>query len=103
MTAPEACLLMITNISNLVHTTRFWNNLHQVRSKSIEVYKLQHYVIKLVSDLRQVGGFLRILRLSSTNKTDHHDITEVLLKVAFNTIKQKQKQTDYVGGISLRA
>ena len=21
-------------ISNLVHTTRFWNNLHQVRSKS---------------------------------------------------------------------
>ena len=58
-----------------------------------EVYKLQHYVIKLVSDLRQVGGFLRILRLSSTNKTDHHDITEVLLKVAFNTIKQKQKQT----------
>ena len=23
-----------------------------------------------------------------TNKTDHHDITEILLKVAFNTIKQ---------------
>jgi hypothetical protein len=27
-----------------------------------EVYKLQHYVIKFVSDLRQVGGFLRVLR-----------------------------------------
>jgi hypothetical protein len=26
--------------------------------------------------------------LSSTNKTDHHDITEILLKVALNTIKQ---------------
>ena len=26
--------------------------------------------------------------VSSTNKTDHHDITEVLLKVALNTIKQ---------------
>jgi hypothetical protein len=25
---------------------------------------------------------------SSTNKTDHHDITEILLKVALNTIKQ---------------
>ena len=25
--------------------------------------------------------------VSSTNKTDHHDITELLLKVALNTIK----------------
>jgi hypothetical protein len=25
---------------------------------------------------------------NSTNKTDHHDITEILLKVALNTIKQ---------------
>jgi hypothetical protein len=29
--------------------------------------------------------------VSSTNKTDHHDITEILLKVALNTIKQKNK------------
>ena len=28
--------------------------------------------------------------LSSTNKTDRHDITEILLKVAWNTIKQTQ-------------
>jgi hypothetical protein len=27
-----------------------------------EVYLIQHYVIKFVSDLRQVGGFLRVLR-----------------------------------------
>jgi len=27
-----------------------------------EVYTIQHYVIKFVSDLRQVGGFLRFLR-----------------------------------------
>jgi hypothetical protein len=33
----------------------------------------QHYVIKFVSDLRQVGG---------------HDITEILLRVALNTINQ---------------
>jgi len=31
------------------------------------VYSIQYYVIKFVSDLRQVGGFLRIL--SFTNKT----------------------------------
>jgi hypothetical protein len=28
---------------------------------------------------------------SSTNKTDHHDITEILLNVAPNTIKQTNK------------
>jgi hypothetical protein len=30
--------------------------------------------------------------VSSPNKTDHHDITEILLKVALNTIKQTNKQ-----------
>ena len=29
-----------------------------------------------------------ISQVSSTNKTDRHDITELLLKVALNTIKQ---------------
>jgi hypothetical protein len=27
-----------------------------------EVYSIQHYVIKFVSDLQQVGGFLRVLQ-----------------------------------------
>jgi hypothetical protein len=39
-------------------------------------------VIKFVSDLWQVGGFLEGHPVSSTNKTDRHDITEILLKVA---------------------
>ena len=38
-----------------------------------EVYSMQHYVIKHVSDLRQVGGFLQF---PPTNLTDDHDITE---------------------------
>jgi hypothetical protein len=29
--------------------------------------------------------------VSSTNKTNHHNITEILLKVALNTIKQTIK------------
>jgi hypothetical protein len=41
-----------------------------------------------VSALRQVGGFLRFSPVFSTNKTDCHDITEILLKVALNTINQ---------------
>ena len=27
-----------------------------------KVYSMQHYVIKFVSDLRQIGGFLLVLR-----------------------------------------
>ena len=71
------------------------------------VFSIQHYVIKFVSDLWQVGGFLyttlcdKVCQwlvtgrwfspahpVSSTNKTDRHDITEILLKVALNTISQ---------------
>ena len=40
-----------------------------------------------VSDWRQVGGFLQV-PVSPTNKTDRHDITEILLKVALNTTNQ---------------
>jgi hypothetical protein len=54
---------------------------------------VQHSVIKFVSDLRQVDGFLRGPPVSSTNETDRHDITEILLKVALNTIKQTNKYT----------
>jgi hypothetical protein len=39
-----------------------------------EVYWIQHYVIKFVSD---------------TNKNDRHNITEILLKVALSTINQQ--------------
>jgi hypothetical protein len=31
--------------------------------------------------------------VSSTNKTDRHDITEILFKVALSTIKQTNKHT----------
>jgi hypothetical protein len=46
--------------------------------------------MKFVSGLRQVW-FSPDLPVSSTNKTDHHDIAEILLKVALNTIKQTNK------------
>jgi len=49
------------------------------------MYLILHYMIKFVSDLRQVGGFFPCTPVSSTNKTDHHDITEIVLKVALNT------------------
>jgi len=50
-----------------------------------DVYSIQHYVIKSVSDLRQVGGTPGTL-VSATNKTDRRYMTEKLLKVVLNTI-----------------
>jgi hypothetical protein len=42
--------------------------------------------VKFVSDLRQVSGFLRVLRFPQPIKlTAMIDITEILLKVALNT------------------
>ena len=46
-----------------------------------EVDSIQHYVMKFVRDLRQV------------NETDRHNITEILLKVALNTINQPTQPT----------
>jgi hypothetical protein len=40
-----------------------------------DVYSIQHYVTKF--------GSAPGTPVSSTNKTDHHDITEILLKVFF--------------------
>jgi hypothetical protein len=41
-----------------------------------KVYLIQHYVIKFVSNLQQVGGFLWVL-----NKIDSHNKIAILLKV----------------------
>jgi hypothetical protein len=47
-----------------------------------EVYSIQHYVIKFFSNLWFSSG----TPVSSINKADRHDITEILLTVALNTI-----------------
>jgi hypothetical protein len=57
-----------------------------------EVYSIQYYVIKFVIYLRQVGGFLRF---PPPIKLTRHDIAEILLKVALNTINQT-KPTYYL-------
>jgi hypothetical protein len=42
-----------------------------------DVYSIQQYVITFVSDLRHGGT-----PFSTTNKTDHHDITVLVVEVA---------------------
>jgi hypothetical protein len=49
-------------------------------------WDLQQYVIKFVSYLQQVCGFLRVPRLPPPIKTDRHDITEILLNI-FNEVQ----------------
>jgi len=58
-------------------------NIVSSNPRSDEVYSIQHYVIKFVSDLRRFSPGSPV---SFTNKTDHHDLTEILLKVASNTL-----------------
>ena len=43
-----------------VHIT---TNVVSSKTPHCEVYSIQHYVIKFISDLRQVGDFLEVLRL----------------------------------------
>ena len=49
-----------------------------------EVYSIQHYVINFVSDLQQFGDFCRVPWFCPPIKMTF--ITEILLKVALNTI-----------------
>ena len=55
-----------------------------------ELYLIQHYVIKFVTDLREVGGFLRVLQFPPPI----HDIPEILLKVALSTITPTNEGTN---------
>ena len=50
-----------------------------------EIYSIQQYVIKIVSDLLQDGSFLRVFQFPTPNKTDRTDRAEILLKVTLNT------------------
>ena len=51
-----------------------------------EVYSIQHYLIKFVSDLLHITYFLRVLRFPPRIK----------LKVALNTIKQPTNSITYL-------
>jgi hypothetical protein len=70
--------IILTNLLN-------WKK-YSLHAFKFVYFSIQNNVIKFVNDLRQVGGFSPGTKVSSTNKTDCHDITEILLKVALNTI-----------------
>ena len=62
-----------------------YNKRCEFESRSCKVYSIQHYLKKLVSELRQDRLSPGTL-VSSTNKTDRNGIAEILLIVLLNTI-----------------
>jgi hypothetical protein len=58
----------------------------EFESCSREVYSIQYYVIKFCQWPAPDLWFCLGIPVFSTNKTDDNDITEILLKVALNTI-----------------
>ena len=57
-------------------------------------YSIQYYVIKFVQQLAAGQWFSPGTPVSSINKNDHHDITEILLKVVLNTINPPPSSID---------
>ena len=73
---------------NVFHNTHAFKDQFYTK-KYLKIYEWNiKYIsasLKFINDLRQVGGFLRVLSYLH-NKTDRHDIAEICLKVALNTI-----------------
>jgi hypothetical protein len=76
---------MVVGIITTYAISAYQHECCEFEQRSGEVYSIQQYVIKFV--LLAVGLWFRPGTLaSSINKTDSHDVTEILLKVASNTI-----------------
>ena len=56
-----------------------------------QVYSMQLYVIKFVSDLRRVNGFFRVLQFPPPIK-----LTDILLKGALSTINHLPQQPSFI-------
>ena len=69
-----------------IQTVPIATNVVSLNSAHGKVYSMQNYVINFVSDIRQVGGVLQVLLFPTLIETDHHDMAELLLKVALITI-----------------
>ena len=78
-------LLICQNIIDIT-----WTNCKNNLKRNKYIYVLHIYYKHLATG----QWFSTGTPVSSTNKTDRHDTSEILLKVALNTIKQTNKQTN---------
>jgi len=79
---------MVDIPTQYIYLVRGTTNVVSLDPADGKVYSIQHYVIKFeVCQWLAAGQWSSpCTSVSSINKTDHHDITEILLKVALNTI-----------------
>ena len=76
-----------------IWTKMVYNSIPPISTKQT----IQHYVCDKVCHWLPTGQwFTPSTPISSTSKTDCHNITEILLKVELNTIKPKQNQRLYL-------
>jgi hypothetical protein len=62
----------------------------------VELLVLKKILLSELQPTLYIGWFSLGTPVSSTNKTDRHDIAEILLKVALNTIIQTNKQSTLI-------
>ena len=81
----------MTVVAVIVYTTTYAISAYHhwcCEFESLSGLGVQHYMITFVLSLATGRWFSLGAPVSSTNKTDRHDITDILLKVALNTIKE---------------
>ena len=80
---------MVEGFSTTCSTVSITTKVVSSNSVHGEVYSIQHYVIMFVIEFATDRWFSMVSMgspVSAINKTDRHDITEILLKVALITI-----------------
>ena len=63
-------IIWLLDLQLPVQSVPITTNIVSSNSVHCEVYSIQHYVIKFVSDLQQVGGFLWVLGFPPPIKLD---------------------------------
>ena len=67
----------------------------QFESRTDEMYSIQYFMIKFVSILWQGDVFFPGISVSFKNKTDRHDIAEILLNVALNSTMPSNEKKNH--------
>ena len=76
------CDRMIVGFTSTCAVSAYHQYSYEFQPVHGEVYSIQHYLMKFVSNLQQVGVFFPGTPISSTNKINRHNITEIVCKVA---------------------
>jgi hypothetical protein len=77
---------MVVGFTTTHAISAYHHKRYEFESQSGEVYSIQHLCDKVCQSLVADQWFSLCTLVSFTNKTDSYDISEILLKVALNTI-----------------